>query len=53
MSQCLENGIFGDFNLSDSNFPKNVMSRSFGSERLLPMKKTAHHLIAEVQRINL
>jgi transposase len=24
------------------------MSRSFGSERLIPMKKTTHHLIAEV-----
>src|SRR5260370_6880758 len=26
------------------------MSRSFGSERLFPMKKPAHHLIAEVPR---
>jgi hypothetical protein len=28
--------------------PVNGMSRSFGSERLFPMKKTAQHLIAEV-----
>ncbi len=26
------------------------MSRSFGSERLLPMKKPTHHLIAELSR---
>src|SRR5258708_33947921 len=26
------------------------MSRCFGSERLLPMKKPAHHLIAEIPR---
>src|SRR5260370_16545991 len=26
------------------------MSRSFGSESLLPMKKPAHHLIAEIPR---
>src|ERR1700732_5108227 len=28
----------------------NGMSRSFGSERLLPMKKPSQHLIAEVPR---
>src|ERR1035437_4294740 len=28
--------------------PRNGMSRSFGSERLLPMKKPAHPLIAEL-----
>src|SRR5258707_550475 len=30
--------------------PINGMSRFFGSERLLPMKKTLQHLIAEVPR---
>jgi hypothetical protein len=30
--------------------PGNGMSRSFGRERLFPMKKTTQHLIAEVPR---
>ena len=34
----------------DAKFPKNGMSRPSGSERLLPMKTTKHHLIAEVPR---
>ena len=36
--------------MKDANLPKNGMSRSSDSERLLPMKKPAQHFIAEVPR---
>jgi transposase len=36
---------FGE--ITGSKLPKNGMSRFFGSERLFPMKKPTHHVIAE------
>src|ERR1035438_9785067 len=46
----MKNGILSKVTGQPRTLPKNGMSRSLGSERLLIMKKPSQHLIAEVPR---